>query len=247
MSNTPPENPPVPPQNYGTAPTGPDTRPKHIAWTALALGIAGVVAALVGLLPIVWVGLAFAILAGILLLAAFIFSLIGLIGKRNGGKALSVTALVLSIIGSAIAGVALVISLVLVGVAVSGTSAEPAPAVSEMPSAAPTDDGAIVQPSDEATAPAADPAAEAAFLADVRPKINEIMATVDATITPEVVAQIFPDAQLVIVGETLLTVGDSGIDAIVQATLEQSGEAIPAETLRQLYQTILDSAKVTLQ
>lgn len=254
--NTPPENIPAddqataayPPPAYASGPTAPDTRTKHIAWTALALAIAGVVAALVGFVPILWVGFGFALLAALLLLAAFVFSLIGLIGKRNGGKGISVTALILSVVGSVIGSFALIFSLVVFGLAASGTSSsESAPEVSAAPSAAPSDDGAIVQPSDEATPAAPDADAEAAFLADVRPKVNELMASVDATITPDIVQSVFPDDQLVLMGQTLLIAGEGGIDAIVDATVAQSGDVVPADVLRQLYESVLESAQTYLQ
>lgn len=59
---------PAAPPAYAPAPTGPDTRSKRVAWTALALAIAGTVAALAGFVPILWVGFALALLAGLLLL-----------------------------------------------------------------------------------------------------------------------------------------------------------------------------------
>lgn len=238
---------PAAPPAYAPAPTGPDTRSKRVAWTALALAIAGTVAALAGFVPILWVGFALALLAGLLLLAAFVFSLVGLIGKKNGGKGISITALVLSVVGGIVGSFALFFSLVLIGLAASGSSATPAPGVSSTPSAAATDDGAIVQPSEAPTAATPDAAGEAAFLADVRPKVNEIMASVDPSITPEFVQSVFPDDQLVLMGQKLLVAGDSGIDAIVDATIAQSGDVVPADTLRQLYRSVLDSAKTYLQ
>ncbi|WP_299090632.1 hypothetical protein [uncultured Microbacterium sp.] len=243
MSTTPPITPP----EYGATPTAPDARTKGIAWTALALAIAGIIAALVGLIPILWVGFGFALLACLLLLAAFVFSLIGLIGKRNGGKGISVTALILSIVGGVIASFALVISLVLFGPAASGNSSAPAPEASAAPSAEPSDDSAVVSPTDEATPAAPDADATAAFLADVRPKVNDLMASVDPTITPEIVESVFPDDQLVLMGQTLLIAGEGGIDAIVDATVAQSGDVVPADILRQLYQSVLESAQNHLQ
>lgn len=243
MSTTPPITPP----EYGATPTAPDARTKGIAWTALALAIAGIIAALVGLIPILWVGFGFALLAGLLLLAAFVFSLIGLIGKRNGGKGISVTALILSIVGGVIASFALVISLVLFGLAASGNSSAPAPEVSAAPSAEPSDDSAVVSPTDEAIPAAPDADATAAFLADVRPKVNDLMASVDPTFTPEIVESVFPDDQLVLMGQTLLIAGEGGIDAIVDATVAQSGDVVPVDILRQLYQSVLESAQNHLQ
>ena len=80
---------------YAPAPAGPDTRSKGIAWTALSLAIVGIVLSLIGLIPVAWVGLIAVIIGGLVLLAAFVFAIVGLAGKRNGGKPLSITALVL--------------------------------------------------------------------------------------------------------------------------------------------------------
>lgn len=253
MSNLPPSypagnqpTPPMPPQQpYASAP---GTRSKGIAWTALALAIAGVLAAAVALIPLLWLSFALALLAFLLLLAAFVFALVGLIGKRHGGNVLSIVALVLSIGGAAVAAVALFLSLLLIGFAESGDAA-PAPTVevSAAPSPAPTEEQATPEPTEEATDPAPDAAAEAAFLADVRPKVNDIMAQTDPPITADIVQSVFPDEQLLLMGQTLLVAGDAGFDAIVDATVAQTGDVVPADTLRQLYQTVYDSAKIHLR
>ncbi|MEI5604265.1 hypothetical protein, partial [Streptomyces brasiliscabiei] len=56
---------------------------------------------------------------------------------------------------------------------------------------------------------------EEAFIAQVRPSMNEIMAEIDPTLTPDVIEESLPDETLVAIGQTLLATGDEGIDAYV--------------------------------
>lgn len=248
MSITPPsDNQPTEAYAAGYGQPAPaESRSKRIAWTALALAIAGVVAAGVALVPMLWMSFGLALLAGLLLLSAFIVALIGLVVRRNGGKGISVAALLLSILGSVVAGVALFLALLLIGFDATDNSIEPSPEVSAAPSPSATDD-ATPLPSETPTATAPDAAAEAAFLAEVRPKVNDIMAQTDPPITPEIVATVLPDAQLLLIGQGLLSTGEDGIDTIVDQTVVQIGDVVPADTLRQLYETVLASAQTHLQ
>lgn len=236
------------PQQYAPAPAAPDTRPKAIAWTALALAGVGFIATLIGFIPVLWVGLVSVIIGGLLLLAGFIFALIGLISKRNGGKGLSITALVLSVVGAGIGVFALVFSLVLIGLSASGSSTEELLSPEPMPSVAVTD-GAVDEGTDEGDAGAETPAGEAAFIADVRPKVTAILQEIDPSATPELVETAFPDDTLVLLGQSLLVTGESGIDAIVEQTIAGAGggDAVAAEQLRRLYLEILASAQTHLQ
>lgn len=238
-------------QGYAPAPAGPDTRSKGIAWTALSLAIVGIVLSLIGLIPVAWVGLIAVIIGGLVLLAAFVFAIVGLAGKRNGGKPLSITALVLSVIGGTIGAFALIWAIVVTGLAASGTSldsestgVEPAPApTAEISGGA--EDGAT---DDGAADDGAATADEAAFIAEVRPKVNDIMAQIDPTATPDVVAQALPDETLVMIGQALLVSGEAGIDQIVDQTFTGSGASDEdIEKLRSLYQEILASAQAHLQ
>lgn len=262
MSTTPPTDPTQPtevyppapqgqpasdPQAYGAPPTGPDTRPKGIAWTALILSIAGILLSLIGFVPVLWVGLISVVIGGLVLLAAFILSIVGLVGKRNGGKPLSITALVLSVLGGVVGASALVVSLVFVGLTVSGagpSGSTPAPAPSSQAS-----DSA----SGDATDDAADPgdgttsAGEAAFLAEVRPQIGALLAEIDPTVTPESIASVFSDADLVTIGQALLTTGEGGIDAFVEQTTAAAGGAVDADKVRELFETLYAAAQTHLQ
>ncbi len=112
----------------------------------------------------------------------------------------------------------------------TSASATPTPTTTPTPTATPTPDAA----------------AEAAFLADVRPKINDIMAQTDPPITPDIVATALPDEQLLMIGKNLLVTGDAGIDAIVDATVTQIGDVVPVDILRQLFSAVLESASTHL-
>lgn len=238
------------PPGYAPAPADPDTRSKGIAWTALSLAIVGIVLSLIGFIPVAWVGLIAVIIGGLVLLAAFVFAIVGLAGKRNGGKPLSITALVLSVVGATIGAFALIWAIVVTGLTAAGTSLDSG-STGVVPAPTPTaeisggaEDGAE---GDGATDDAAT-ADEAAFLAEVRPKVNDVMAQIDPTATPEVVAQALPDETLVMIGQALLVSGEAGIDQIVDQTFTGSGASDEdIEKLRSLYQEILASAQAHLQ
>lgn len=236
------------PQQYAPAPSGPDTRSKTIAWTALGLAGVGFLATLLGFIPVVWVGLVAVIIGGLLLLAGFIFAIVGLAGKRNGGKGLSIAALIVSIVGAAIGTFALLWALVLVGLSVSGNSTEELLTPDPMPSVEVTDN-ATDEGTDEGTTEGETVAGEAAFIADVRPKVTAILQEIDPSATPELVEVAFPDETLVLLGQALLITGEPGIDAMVEQTIAGAGGAdvVAAEQLRRLYLEILASAQAHLQ
>lgn len=239
-----------PQQTYAPQPTGPDTRSTRIAWTALGLAGAGLLAVLLAFLPIVWFGLVAVVLGGLLLLGAFVFSIVGLAGKKNGGKGISIAALIVSVVGGVISVFALAFALVLIGLSAADQSdSAPAPAPTSAAPSAEASGEPSENPTDEATDEAEVPAGgEAAFLADVRPKVSEIMAQVDPSATPEYVEQIFPDESLVAAGQALLLVGEDGIDQLVEQTQSQTGgDAIPAEQMRALFLAIYESAAAHLQ
>ena len=258
-----PTAPPLPPEPgqptapYGAptpssvAPSGPptpDTRSKAIAWTALGLAAGGTLLSIIGIVPVPWVGLVAVLIGGLLLLAGFIFSIVGLAGKRYGGKPLSITALVLSLVGATIGSFALIWSIILVGVSSAGSS------ISEMmstPSPVPSvevDSGGILPGEGDGSAPATESAAQQEFIADVRPKVNQILGEVDPTATPEIIEQVLPDESLILIGETLLTTGEAGIDELVQQTITSVGaDESSADMLRTLYGEILTSARTYLQ
>ena len=228
MSTTPPAPAPSP-----AAPG--DTRSKGVAVTALVLAIVGLVLALLGFVPLPWLGIVGVLLGGLVLLAAFVVSIVGLVGARNGGKPLSITALVLSVLGGVVAGFALIVALVFTGLSVSDSAA------SSTPSPASTE-GA------EAGGEAADlTAGEQAFIDEVRPQVDQTMQEVDPSLTPDLVAQAFPDESLLMIGQALLATGEEGIDSFVDQTLSTAGDTISEEQLRAMYQSLYDAAVAHLQ
>lgn len=223
------------------APAGPDTRPRGLAWTSLILAVAGTVLCLAGFLPVPWVGLILVFVGGFVLLAAFVVALVALIAKRHGGTALSITGLVLSVVGSVIGAFALIVGAVFTGLSVASTtgpSGLPAPGASAEAEEDPSGDGGEVIPLT---------GDEEAFIAQVRPAVNEIMAEIDPTLTPEVIEESLPDETLVAIGQTLLATGDEGIDAYVTQMQSSFGETVSTERLRELFETIYDAAEAHLQ
>lgn len=123
----PPATPPaVPPAPAGLLPTAPpsvpvdsgdgaaafppppsgDGRPKGLAIVALVLALVG---AILAFIPFVtW-------FSGAILLAAFIVALVALIGKKHGGKPLSISALIVSVVGWIISIVMSIVSFGIVG------------------------------------------------------------------------------------------------------------------------------------
>ena len=235
------------PQPGVPAPGQPDTRPKTIAWTALSLALVGTLLSIVGLVPIAWVGLVAVLIGGLLLLAGFIFAIVGLAGKRHGGKALSITALVLSILGATIGCAALIWSIIMLGVTAVSSSIDesfppqPVPSVEVTPMPGPT-------AGDSGTDTGAESDAEQAFIADVRPRVNDILLEVDPTATSDLIEEVLPDQTLISIGQTLLVTGDAGVESLVQQTISSFGaDESSADLLRTLYREILDSASTHLQ
>lgn len=235
---------------YGTpsAAPAPDTRSKAVAWTALGLAAGGTLLSIVGIVPVPWLGLVAVLIGGLLLLAGFVFSIVGLAGKRHGGKPLSITALVLSLVGATIGSFALIWSIILVGVTSAGSTIDemmstpsPVPSVEVTP-------GGVLPGEEDDTATAAESASEVAFIADVRPKVNQILGEVDPTATPDVIEQVLPDQSLILIGQTLLVTGEAGIEDLVQQTITSVGaDESSADLLRTLYGEILGSARTYLQ
>ena len=226
----------------------PDTRPKGLATTALILAVAGILVSLIGFAPVPWLGVGAALLGGIVLLVALVMSIVGLAGKRYGGKPLSVTALVLSVIGGFVAAFALFVAFLFTGLSAwneSGSTPLPIP----IPSVAPDDgsgdgsgDGSADGSSEQPTA-----ADEAAFLAQARPAVEQIMAEIDPSITPEMVQTVFSDETLITMGQTLLMTGDAGIDMLAAQAQGSVGDDVSTDQMRRLFQAIYDAAEAHLQ
>ena len=168
--------------------------------------------------------------------------------KRYGSQPISLIALVLSLVGATIGGIALILSIIFTGVTAAGSSVSEALATpSPVPSVEVTP-GAGLPSEDAGSDAAAETAAEQAFIADVRPKVNDILIEVDPTATPDVVEQVLPDDSLILIGQTLLSSGDAGVEELVQQTITSFGaDESAADLLRTLYREILASARTYLQ
>lgn len=236
---------PVAPQGYAPAPTLPDTRSKKIAWVALSLSIVGLLLSLFGFIPIAWVGFALVLVGGFLLLAALVFSIIGLAGKRNGGKPISIIALVISVVGGFIGTFALIVAIVFTGLSTADRNVDLTP--DPVPSPTSEVDGGTTGDGSTDGTDAATTEAQAAFLAEVRPKVTEIMLQIDPSMTAEQVNATFTDASLITIGQALLATGEAGIDPFVDQTLAGAGDVVDADQLRTLFQTIYDAAKAHLK
>ncbi|MRH27886.1 hypothetical protein GH740_00955 [Microbacterium sp. SYP-A9085] len=230
---------------YGGAPqpVQPDARrPKTLALVAMILAIAGSVLALVGFVP--FIGLVFSILAGVMLLAAFVLSIVALASRKQGGKGFGVAGLVVSIVGGIIAVVAIAVSAFWIalaaGVAAAPTDRAAAPSVSVSDS---------VQPSDEPTDGAGDTDAadEAAFVADVRPKIGALLREIQPGATDEMLTAVYSDDTLVMLGNLTLAAyqatGKDGMATEAKSITDASGGAITPDQADRFVQALLDSAQ----
>ncbi|WP_029144745.1 DUF4190 domain-containing protein [Microbacterium luticocti] len=224
-------------------PGQPDRRPKVLAIVSLVLAVVGVIAALVALVP--FIGLPFAIVGIVLLVVAFVLSIVVLASKKQGGKGFGIAALIVSVIGGALAAVSIVASIFWVAVAATSSipDSDSAPSISST-------EGAT--PSDEATDEGADDGAtgsydEAAYLDDVRPKIRAVFAEVAPNMTDEQIDAVYSDDVLVALGKSMLTLsqisGDDAIDQQAQSAADASGGTLSTEQAKQLMRGILDSAK----
>lgn len=218
-----------------------DTRSRRLAWTALILAVVGILLSLVGFVPVLWVGLICVVIGGLVLLAALVFSIVALVGKRHGGTPVSITALVLSVLGGVVGAFALVVSLVFLGLSLSGANApEPAPLPSGLVTGGPSD-----APNEGADADTS--AGEQAFLSEARPQIEALLTQIDPSVTPEDIASVFSDEQLLTIGQALLTTGEAGIDTFVEQTTAAAGGGVSTDQVRQLFEIIYAAAQTHLQ
>lgn len=237
------------PGAYGQPPAGPDTRPKKLGWIALGLGIAAVVVMGIswGTAFLAGIGVAVSALALLLGLAAIIFGIVVLVNKAAGFKVGGI----LGIVGGVIAGLAwfsLIAAIAIFGLYQSGSSqsgSDPAPTSSESSQA--SEDP---EPSDEAEEPAGayDPDA---YIAEVRPQIEELMAEVDPMFTPDLVASTYTDETLVDFGEQFAAMGslenmEVGRDAFVSAVVSSSGELFNEDQANRFFDIITQGAAAHL-
>ena len=228
---------------YTTAPAGPDTRPKTLAWFSVGLVALGIVLVLLGFLPLGWFGLISVIVGGVALVVGFILSIVVLASRKQGGKPLGIVALVVSVLGGGLWFVALVVSIA-VGVTSSSTasSSEEIPAPAPTTSVSPGDDTGT-ETETESEAPLS--GGEAAYLEEVRPKLVAIFQEIDPNITEESLSMMFSDANLVQAGEGFLLLGDSGREYLISSLVESG--AFTEDAAGRFADTIIDAAKKHLQ
>jgi hypothetical protein len=223
---------------YAAAPSGPDTRPKTLAWISLGLAVLGVILSCIGFVPVPWVGLVSVIVGGLLLLIAFVLSIIALASRKQGGKPFSIIALVVAVLGGGLWAVALFVSIALTAITSSSSTGEslesPAPSVSVAPSEDGTDG--------EAPAGAYD---EAAFLAEARPAILAVFQEVEPSVTEDLVNQMFPDDALIAAGQSMLLLGDAGRGTMIDSLTE--GGTFDDDTAGRFVDAIYDAASKHLQ
>lgn len=223
-------------------PSAPDTRPKTLAWVSLGLAVLGVILACVGFVPVPWIGLISVVIGGLLLLVAFVLSIVALASRKQGGKPLSIIALVVAVLGGGLWAVALFVSIALTAIT-SSSSAGEVPAPSETSSVAPGDtDGDET----EGETPAGE-YDEAAFLAEARPAILAVFQDIDPAASQEVVDQLFPDDALIAAGQSMLLLGDSGRDAMIESLTAGGDSGFDDESAARFVDAIYDAAQAHLQ
>lgn len=233
--------------SYGAPqPTTPDTRPKRLGWIALGVGIGGLILALAGFVPILWVGLVLALIGGLLLLISLVLGIVTLASKKQGGKGLGIAAIVVSVLGGAAWSGALVFSLVLIGLATAGSSSgsttDPLPSVSADSDQA-TDEGTTEEDTSDGATGTYD---EAAFLAELRPQITGLMQEIEPNITEEMISSVYTDEMLVATGKSFLMTGESARDAFISASAESSGGVMSEDQAARFFDAILGAAQAHL-
>ncbi|WP_207205336.1 hypothetical protein [Microbacterium protaetiae] len=237
--------PPVPPTGYVQPgpglPKQPDNRPKTLALVALILAVVGFIAACIGFAPI---GLPFVIVGGVLLLAAFVLSIVVLANRKQGGKGLGIAGLVVSVVGGIVFVFALLVSIawaVWAGVG-GGQALGERPAVS-----------APVAPSDEATddqgnnTTATGDYDEAAYVAELRPTVRAIFKEIEPNATDDIIDSAYTDDTLVYLGTTLLTeyttLGDDAIGQEASDAVDSSDGLFSEDQAERLMRAILEAAQ----
>lgn len=232
---------------YGQAPYGspaqsdPDTRPKTLAWISLALAVVGTLVACIGFVPLGWAGIVAVIIGGVLLLAGFVLSIVALASRKQGGKPIGITALIVSVLGGIVWSIAFFVALA-VGIlssAVSDAESAPAPQVSEAPLEG--EDGT------DAEGEVSGDYDEEAFLAEARPAITELFTGIDPSITEDFVTEMFPDEALVTVGQAFLMVGEDGRDQMLESLIAGSEGVFDEETAGRFADIMIDAAEKHLQ
>lgn len=246
---------PVPPSGYGQPvpglPPQPDNRPKTLALVALILAVVGFIAAVisfiassVGSAP---TGLIFVIVGGVLLLAAFVLSIVVLASRKQGGKGLGIAGLIVSVVGGIVFVAAVIVwaASAFIGTVNSAveSATSPSSAVSAPADDSTTDDSAT----DDNAAPADGTYDEDAYLADVRPKIRAVFKEIEPSVDDATIDAAYSDDTLVFLGSTLLneynSLGDDVIATEAETLVSSSGDMFSQEQAESFMRDILESAQ----
>lgn len=223
---------------------GVETAPSRngLAITALILGIAAVVFALLGFVPVA--GFAFLGLGGLLGMVALILGIIALAGKNRQGRGKGLTGIILGAIGVLLSIAAIVFQLSFL-VAVGNSLSE-----SALSSSAPVP---APQASDAATPEVAGAAAgdydEKAYLADVKPQLLALM----KSIHPSATALPWTDDYLVTMGQGVESLGRdktaraAAREAVVKMVTDASKGAVSTTKAAELFDTIAQAADAHLR
>ena len=226
---------------YGQPPvaaSGPDTRPKTLARVSLGLAIVGALLACVGFIPLGWGGLVAVLVGGLMLLVAFVLSIVVLASRKQGGKPLGIAALIVSVLGAVVWTIALVVAFVFGVLATAEQSADAAPS----PSVSAPGENADDLDADDAPAGDVSEADEAAFLAEARPQLNELFAEIDPSFTDETVRQVFPDDALVGLGQSFAQAGDGNRQLLVDTLVTNLEGVLDAEAAERFIDILTDAA-----
>ena len=230
-----------------------DTRPRTLAIAALIAAVLGVLFSLGGFIPAPGVATVLVVIGGILLLAAFVLSLVVLISKKQGGKPLGIAALIVSVLGGILFSVALVISLLWIGLANIDDDAAPSVGSTSESSTSPSQEPSE-QPSEEASgAPSASTPGsatgtydEAAYLAAVRPQILAIMQEIQPGLTDDQLNDVYSDETLISLGKSLGAAdaaSEQTRQQVIDTLVQSSGGAFTEDQAGRFYDTIANAAQ----
>ena len=234
---------------YGSAPMppAPDTRPKVLGIVALIVAVVGVGLVALGFLPLVGVSFIFALLGGLVLLAALILGIVVLANKKQGGKGLGIAALVIAVLGGFAAIAAMVFSFVLVGLTAAAAAQESVTSSDVTTEDDATDEGTATDDEAVDDAPVAGAYDEEAYLAIVRPEILAIVQDAVPGISEEEVSAVYSDETLVMLGAPFVGLDDAAIEAnrepFVSSMVGMSDGIFTDEHANRLYDAIVTAAR----
>ena len=140
--------------------------------------------------------------AGVLLLPAFVIAIVALVKKNQGGKPFSIAALIVSVIGW-IASIVMIVAF-FIAAAAAGFVDNSDYGIDLDPSSSSDWIDESDAPSDVDSDVAAGTYSESAFVAEAKPEVTRILADAIPNATPELVATMFPDEVLLVLGQAIV-------------------------------------------